>query len=104
MRPNYKRIYSDIINKKYPDRLEHCKVLLETPELSVLDIIKLNRIVFGFVDILTEKLNQKYRSYTKSAIYEILECGKCNNYNNSQLANHFKLSRNTIVKWKKLFI
>lgn len=104
MKPDYKKIYSDIIQKKHPDKFEYCKVLLRKPDLSALDIIELNKRVFGNIDILNTKLNQKHRSYSKAAIYEILEYGKNNQYNNSQLARHFKLSRNTVAKWKKLFM
>ena len=40
----------------------------------------------------------------KTTILEILQYQKNNNLNNNQLADHFKLSRNTITKWKKIYI
>lgn len=48
-------------------------------------------------------MNQKYRSYDKATIIEILNYQKKNSLNNTQLSNHFKLSRNTVTKWKTLF-
>ena len=48
--------------------------------------------------------SQKFRSYKKSDILNILDYQKENGLNNSQLANHFRLSRNTVSKWKKLFL
>ncbi|HUH25918.1 MAG TPA: helix-turn-helix domain-containing protein [Flavobacterium sp.] len=48
-------------------------------------------------------MNQKYRSYDKATIIEILNYQKKNGLNNTQLANHFKLSRNTVAKWERLF-
>lgn len=99
--PNYSRIYSDIINFKYPDRKHDCKTILNKQKLSVFDILELNRKIFGNHN---KESNQKYRSYNKSTILEILSYQKRNRLNNSQLALHFKLSRNTVAKWKKIFL
>ncbi len=101
--PDYHRIYNDIINKKHPEKKEACKALLNKKELSVLDIIELNNKIFGLPDRATETFNQKHRSYDTSAILKILDYQKIYKLNNSELAQHFKLSRNTVTKWKKLF-
>lgn len=101
--PDYHRIYNDIIDKKYPEKKEACKALLNKKELSVLDIIELNNKIFGLPDRATETFNQKHRSYDTSAILKILDYQKTYKLNNSELAQHFKLSRNTVTKWKKLF-
>lgn len=98
--PDYKRIYSDIINKKYPHKRQECSDLLKKSNLSVLDIIKLNRKIFG---LNSHQSAHRHRSYKKSDILEILTYQKINMINNSQLARHFNISRNTIAKWKKLF-
>lgn len=102
--PNYHQIYNDIINKKYPSRKEECRFLLNKENLSVLDIIELNRRIFGISDQRTEAFNQSHRSYNKSSILMMLDYQKKNKLTNSQLAKHFKLSRNTVTKWKRLFI
>lgn len=102
LRPDYIRIYTDIINKKKPDKKGECKNLLRKEELSVLDILELNRRIFGNLDKEIEMINQKFRSYQESDILQILDYQKKNNLNNIQLANHFKTSRNTIAKWKKM--
>lgn len=101
--PDYKRIYYDILYDKCPERIDEFKNLLEKPTLSVLDILELNQKIFGKVDRSIETFNQRHRSYSTDDISEILEYQKKNNMNNAQLANRFKLSRNTITKWKKLF-
>jgi len=103
LRPDYIRIYTDIINKKKPDKKGECKNLLRKEELSVLDILELNRKIFGNLDKEIEMINQKFRSYQESDILQILDYQRKNNLNNIQIANHFKTSRNTIAKWKKLF-
>ncbi|KMQ62244.1 transposase [Chryseobacterium sp. BLS98] len=102
--PDYHRIYNDIINKKHPTRKEECRFLLDKQNLSVLDIIELNRKIFGLSDQMTETFNQSHRSYNKSSILKILDYQEKNKLNNMQLARHFKLSRNTVARWRKLFI
>ncbi|REC79351.1 helix-turn-helix domain-containing protein [Chryseobacterium elymi] len=101
--PNYKLIYQDIISKKYPHKRAKCKGLLSKKELSSLDIIKVNSIIFDGADAEAFKFNQKLRSYNKATVLEILNYQKVNKLNNTQLAEKFNLSRNTISKWKKEF-
>lgn len=101
--PDYKKIFTDIINIKFPEKKEKCSHLLEKSDLSVLDVINLNELLFRNCSKENSVFNQKHRSYNESAIYHILEYQKKNRLNNSQLAKHFKLSRNTITKWKSLF-
>lgn len=100
---NYRQIYIDIINKKFPHKKEECKPFLLKKQLSALDIINLNTEIFGIVKE-TEFFNQRHRSYSKSDILKFLKYQKKYQLNNSQLANHFKLSRNTVAKWKKMFL
>ncbi|MCT3897602.1 helix-turn-helix domain-containing protein [Elizabethkingia anophelis] len=103
--PDYKRIYKDIIDIKYPDKKTECEFLLNKPNLSVLDVIELNIRIFGIVpNRSTEIFNQKLRSYRRADILKILDYQKEHRLNNSQLAKHFKVSRNTLAKWKKLFL
>ncbi|WP_312553757.1 helix-turn-helix domain-containing protein [Empedobacter brevis] len=101
--PDYKQIFLDILEKKYPTKKEKCWPILNQDCLSVLDIIRLNKIIFD-TDKENEEFNQKHRSYNKSTILKILDYQKKYNLNNSQLAHHFNLSRNTVAKWKKMFL
>lgn len=48
--PDYKTIYSDILHKKPPEKKAECFPLLEKENLSVLDIIELNKKIFGIAD------------------------------------------------------
>lgn len=102
--PNYKNIYRDIILEKFPQKKDISKSILKKEELSILDIIKLNELISENSDKETAHFNQTLRSYDQSCIFEILDYQKKNKLNNTQLARHFKLSRNTVTKWKKLFI
>jgi DNA-binding transcriptional regulator YiaG len=100
-RPDYRKIYTDILTLKYPDKKEACEKFLFKNELTAIDIININKKIFGNDDY--KNLNQKHKSYHKSDIIKILEYQKNNQLNNSQLASHFNMSRNTISKWKKNF-
>lgn len=101
MRPDYRRIYMDLISKEHPDKMQLFKELFVEEDISNLDIIKINSIIFNAQEKITKEFNIRHRSYDKSSIFQILEYQKKNKLNNTQLANHFKLSRNTITKWKK---
>lgn len=98
--PDYKKIYTDILRKKFPNKAEKTNIILKKNELSSLDVITLNNLIFNE----NNKTNQKHRSYRKADILKILDYQRKNELNNQQLAIHFKLSRNTIAKWKKLFL
>ncbi|MDH6250917.1 hypothetical protein M2347_000644 [Chryseobacterium sp. H1D6B] len=102
--PDYKRIYSDIIEKKYPHMKDKCQSILKKESLFVLDIIKLNTLIFGIKNKETMTFNQRHRSYDYKAIIEILNYQNNNKLNNTQTALHFKLSRNTVTKWKKTYL
>ena len=101
--PDYKKIYEDIISKKYPHKKAECMALLQKQNLSAIDILTLNKKIFR-TSIQAENDSQKYRSYSKTDILQMLDYQKKHKLNNSQLANHFKLSRNTVAKWKKMFL
>lgn len=101
--PDYKKIYTDIILRKYPEKYNLCSILLQQEHLSVLDIIKLNSMIFSFEDQETIQFTQKQRSYDKASILKILEYQRINAYSTTQIGKQFKISRNTIAKWKKQF-
>ncbi len=99
--PNYHRIYRDLIASKFPDRVEEFRSFLLKDVLSAIDIITINQRLFGVSE---ETNNQRLRSYSPNDILQILEYQKKSKMNNSELAAHYKLSRNTISKWKKKFL
>ena len=101
--PNYRLIYIDVMSVEYPEKMEVCKPYLIKEQLSELDIIKLNELIVCKQENNSKSENQKFRSYSRQTIINILDFQKKNRLNNSQLARHFKLSRNTVAKWKKMF-
>lgn len=101
---NYSEIFKDILDSKYPEKKQECFPLLKKRNLSSIDILKINRKIFLVEETENNSSNNRLRSYNKSDIAAILDFQKKHKLNNSQLANHFKISRNTITKWKKLFL
>ena len=101
--PNYKRIYEDLIDRKYPHKKEVCKAFFAKEKLNSIDVFSLNNLIFDKESKEENENNQKYRSYDKTSILKILQYQTKNKLNNTQLADHFGLSRNTVAKWKKMF-
>lgn len=103
LKPDYKKIFEDIIEKKCPERRHEFNQFLNKDSLSITDVIRLNNLIFGLSDKATMDFNQKHRSYDNQTILEILNYQQEQNLNNVELANHFKLSRNTVSKWRRLY-
>ncbi|WP_413533890.1 helix-turn-helix domain-containing protein [Empedobacter brevis] len=97
-KPNYQKIYQDIIERKFPEKIQQTKKLL-TKEMDTLDVIKISEILNAKKT--TE--NQKHKSYDLDSIFKILNIQKKNNYTNTFIANEFKISRNTVAKWRKIY-
>lgn len=102
--PYYKKIFNDILDSKYPEKKSKCQKLLDKESLTHLDVIILNKLIFGDKrSPEDDKFNQQHRFYSESAIIQMLNYQQVNKLSNSQLARHFKLSRNTVARWKKHF-
>lgn len=100
--PDYKRIYTDIVYNKFPDKSSKILPLLKD-NLTVLEVIKINVIIFGKGDSSAHKQNQIHKSYDEKTILHILKYQKDKKCNNTLLAKQFDLSRNTITKWKRIY-
>jgi|SRR5690606_22880797 DNA-binding transcriptional regulator YiaG len=101
--PNYKKIYTDLVEMKYPHKRDECAFFLKKKYLEVMDVIHLNDLLFRKKNKERQEIDKKQRSYDESTIFRILNYQKKHQLNNSELANHFKISRNTVAKWKKIF-
>lgn len=96
--PDYKRIYSDLIELKYPEKKDVCSILFEKNTMTALDVIQINRIIFG-----KSRKKRIHRSYDKKSILKILKYQSENRMNNVELSKELGISRNTIAKWKKSY-
>ncbi|REC80279.1 helix-turn-helix domain-containing protein [Chryseobacterium elymi] len=104
MIPDYKQIYTDILEEEFPEKLLDAAIRLKLEALySSFDILKFNQLIFGDAKYTIECDNQRLRSYDKESILKILSYQKRNGLTNLQVSNHFKISRNTIARWKAIF-
>ncbi len=99
---NYKGIYRDLITKKFPEKLPEFQYFFNKESLTELDVLQISKRLSVANKISTQKYQHK--AYSKSTILKILDYQKKNRLSNSQLANHFEISRNTVTKWKKIFL
>ena len=103
-RPDYIKIYSDIIDRNFPEKREVCKPLLTKGNLYSMEILLLNKRIFGTAEKDDFKQSQRHCSYIESDILQILDYQKKYQISNKALAEHFNLSRNTVTKWRKIFL
>lgn len=103
-KPNYIKIFNDIIEYTCPERLQEFSSYLKKENLSIIEVIELNNKIFRLQDKDTLNFNQQHKSYDQEAILQMLDFQKKERLNNVELANHFKLSRNTVSKWKRLYV
>ncbi|MDQ0065262.1 transposase [Chryseobacterium lathyri] len=96
--PDYKRIYADILEMKHPEKKQYCHEILEKRQISALDVIQINRIIFG-----RNRVKRTHRSYDENSIAKILRYQYENDLTNAELSRELGISRNTIAKWKKIF-
>lgn len=101
--PDYRKIYTDMIEMKCPDTKRQCEAVLNKSRLTVMDIFEIEKIIFAPNDLQNEKENGKFRAYDSESILQILNYQKKNKMSNTEISNHFKISRNSLAKWKKLF-
>lgn len=97
--PNYKKLYQDLIKAKYPEKMSECEKYFQKNELLSYDVIAINKIIADN----SRKISNKYKSYDKETIIKILLYQKEKELNNKQTADHFGISRNSVIKWKKLY-
>ena len=103
-KPFYHLLYRDMIRDKYPEKAHLCSAYLEKTDWNSLDVIQVNKILFeNEKDKKGIAIDQKHRAYDMDSIKAILREQRDNNMYNCQIANKYRISRNTISKWKLLF-
>lgn len=104
MKPDYKQIYTDMINEKFPDKMSDPLVKNKLDHLLMaVDVLKFDRFIFGETDYNATGNNERLRAYDENSILNILNYQKKHKLSNTQTAIHFRLSRNSIAKWKTIY-
>ncbi|MDC8106752.1 MULTISPECIES: helix-turn-helix domain-containing protein [Chryseobacterium] len=103
MRPNYSKIYHDMLRLEHPDKLEEPKIKELLKRLNTSDdVLKFNERIFEQSKE-SSKNNQKLKTYDKKTMLKLLQYQKKHGFSTSYMSKKYKISRTTIAKWKKNF-
>ena len=100
MKFNYNKLYDHLLTSNYPNITCQEIQQLTTKLNNSLEVIKLNEKLHKEE---INKENQRLKSYDLESIQQILKYQKENDLNNTEVAKKFRISKNTITKWKKLY-
>lgn len=103
MRPNYAKIYQDMLKQDQPDKLKEPKVQALLKNLKTTeDVLNFNELIFKQSK---ESLrnNQKLKTYDKKTMLKLLQYQKKHGFSTSFMSKKYKISRTTLAKWKKTF-
>ncbi|MBD8082859.1 helix-turn-helix domain-containing protein [Chryseobacterium caseinilyticum] len=103
MIPDYKKIYSDLIEEKYPEKMNECIKILKKKNFGVLDVISIHNILSEGSKKDVDIFNQYHRAYDEKTVKIYLQYQVDHKLSNNQLSKHFKITRNSIARWKKQF-
>jgi len=102
VKPNYSKIYHDLLQAEHPEKLKDEKVLELLKNLNTSDeVIKFNEKIFKQSKESQEN-NQKLRTYDKETMLKILMYQKQHGFSTNYISKKYKISRTTIAKWKKI--
>jgi response regulator of citrate/malate metabolism len=102
MKPNYSKIYHDLLQAEHPEKLKDTKVKELLKNLNTSDeVIKFNEKLFKQSKESQEN-NQKLRTYDKATMLKILAYQKQHGFSSNYISKQYKISRTTIAKWKKI--
>lgn len=103
MRPNYSKIYQDILKEQYPEKLQDPKIQQLLKNLTTTEaVLSFNDKIFKQSKE-SLKNNQKLKTYDKKTTLKLLLYQKKHGFSTSYMSRKYKISRTTFSKWKKLF-
>lgn len=101
MKPNYTRIYLDLIKYKNKENLVSEALVEKIKNIKfVNDVLEIEKELFKNDNL---EYNQKLKCYDETTVKGFLRYQKANNMTNVELSDQYKISRNTIAKWKKIY-
>lgn len=100
MKPDYQKIFQDMLNYHFVEHDQALSDILKKGALTSIDVMQLNNRLFYKRK---EQSSSAHKAYDKSSIKKILQYQRIHQLNNTELAKHFGISRNTIAKWKHIY-
>lgn len=102
MKPNYSKIYHDLLLEEHPEKLKDVKIKDLLQNLNTSDeVIKFNEKLFKQSKESLEN-NQKLRTYDKETMLKVLMYQKQHGLSSNYMSKKHKMSRTTLAKWKKI--
>ncbi len=101
-KPDFGKIFREMAEKKNIPKNQQERIA-EQKGWNSLDVIEINEELFAKDNKENIKFNQKHRAYDESSIKELLEYQQKHKLNNTEMMSLFKISRNTIARWKRIF-
>lgn len=103
MRPNYKKIYQDILREQFPEKLKDPKVIKQLNNLDTAEaVLKLNEMLFEHSEKKHDIKGLKF--YDEKTVLKLLKYQDKHGFSNKYMSQKYKISRSTIIRWRKLFI
>ncbi len=103
MRPNYKKIYHDMLKLEHPEKLKDPKIRELLDKLHTTeDVLNFNEKIFEQSKE-SEKNNQRLKTYDKKTMFKLLQYQQKHGFSTSYMSRKYKISRTTISNWKKTF-
>ncbi|ROH97483.1 hypothetical protein BCF50_2330 [Chryseobacterium daecheongense] len=103
MRPNYNKIYHDMLKKEHPEKLKDPSIRRLLSKLHTTeDILKFNDKLFT-QSREKQQNNQKLKTYDKQTMLKLLQYQDKHGFSTSYMSKKYKISRTTITKWRKTF-
>lgn len=100
--PDYKQIYKEMLTKYGIKADANIQKIFKKKQLNSLDVIFLNQKIVKKQQLCERKnTNSQLRSYDKESIDYILNYQHEHKMTIADIAKKFKVSRNTIARWKK---
>lgn len=99
-KPDYNRIYKDLIEAWFPEQKEELLSLISVDITTSLDVIQINNELFNKKSKDVQNYNQKLRSYDIPSIIRIVGYQQENFLTIKEISELFSVSRNTVAKWK----
>lgn len=103
MRPNYKKIYYDMLRLEHPEKLKDPKIKELLNKLNTTeDVLNFNEKIFAQSKE-SQVNNQKLKTYDKKTMFKLLQYQSKHGFSTSYMSRKYKISRTTIINWKKTF-
>ncbi|WP_419868654.1 helix-turn-helix domain-containing protein [Chryseobacterium sp. CT-SW4] len=103
MRPNYTKIYEDLIRLECPEKLTEPTIKKQLQNLNTCeDILNFNEKIFK-QSKQSLKDNQKLKTYDRKTMLKLLQYQKQHGFSTNYMSKKYKISRTTLTKWRKTF-